>query len=224
MWSRITVRKGSLHNMIALAGMIIFGLGFVGSATFYFWPHSSIHNSSSGKSAIKDAYLKDFNLLSKEVNFSLEFNLPTGMRNRVDVLGKMYYDFDARSKFLSFFVPPSFNFVDACKDVVNDIQEIVKHAEAGVEVQGGHIGQLGMTSGKDIPFSGRVYLYHETPMTTTYVFYLLTIAKNHNIDLVFRSHEYLRGSWTLNLFYAYILYSDRLHRRKVKCGLQKVPG
>jgi len=105
----------------------------------------------------------------------------------------MYYDFEARAKFLSFFIPSSLNFYDACKDVAQNTEQIIKDAETGVEVQGGRLGELGMTNGRDISFSGRVYIYHEMPMTTTEVYELLTIAKQHKLDLMFRSYEYIRG-------------------------------
>ena len=61
-------RLGHKRRMTALAGMIIFGLGFLGSAAVYFWPQRPANQAASyqkpWKHELEDLYNSDFNHLS----------------------------------------------------------------------------------------------------------------------------------------------------------------
>jgi hypothetical protein len=184
-------RIGHTRRVIALTGMIVLGLGFLGPASVYFWPSKTYTNDFTD--AVKNAYLHDFNLLSQDINLTMPGPSLSYDHKTVEVLGRIYYDFEARGRFVAFYFSSSANIMAICKQILPDLKKIIENAESRVQVQGGRVGQMGMVNGRDLPFSGRVFLYHHMPITTDDILSVLTLGKQNNLDVIFRGYDYVRG-------------------------------
>jgi hypothetical protein len=109
--------------------------------------------------------------------------------------GQLYYNFFMKAKFIGMYIPRipedkdsslTFELVKYWADHYEEILAIKPFAGAG-----GRIGEL--TRFEDLVFTGRIYVYHENPLTLEQVVALRAIyrAKDKNIEVMFRGPDYL---------------------------------
>jgi len=117
-------------------------------------------------------------------------------RTKSDVTATVGYrlipDYDAHVFFLDFYVPPTPNAYDFCEYLLSDIPgaipvlqtKLVKNIERQVA------GERGVEL-KDLKFSGRVFIYHESPLLTSDQDSLRAIYKKKKMELQMRGPDYL---------------------------------
>jgi hypothetical protein len=76
-----------------------------------------------------------------------------------EVIARLHLDFDANAKYISFFIPDMPGVACAEAIVLNQVAEILTWPEKEVAVQSG-VGEE-KRDGKDLVFTGQIYLYSE---------------------------------------------------------------
>ena len=76
-----------------------------------------------------------------------------------EIIARLHFDFEAYAKYVSFFIPDMAGVELAEAIALNDIPKLLKSPEERVGVQTGFGDER--TDGKDLIFTGQVYLYSE---------------------------------------------------------------
>ena len=108
----------------------------------------------------------------------------------------IYFDFNANSKFYSFYIPKSpdsqsFNFcTHLAKEYPNIINKVSESVTTSTKDPGGPL-----ISSRDLVFSGRIYLYHEDEMTLKQRAELEDLFKASGASVIFRGLDYQQTRW-----------------------------
>lgn len=101
---------------------------------------------------------------SNERNFSTE---DAKGKRTTKIIEQIYFDFQGKSKFLGFYVPPSLDAYDMCVFLSDGYKTIIKEVNSKTEVKSGHVAELSQTSSKDLVFTGRIYISRRFIFTPT---------------------------------------------------------
>ncbi len=111
-----------------------------------------------------------------------------------DLTARLHSDFDAHACYISFFIPDMPDV--ACPEafVLNKIKEILDWPKK-IVVQAGIGGE--MKDGRDLVFTGQIYLYSERPVPDELITQLSSEADAIGHRLAFRSNNYMneRNKW-----------------------------
>jgi hypothetical protein len=115
-----------------------------------------------------------------------------------ELTGRLHLDFDANAKYVSFFIPemPAVEHIEA--HALNMVPEILKLPETTVQVQAGpYVGLPELKDGRELVFTGQIYLYSERPVPEEAKARLLAEASVVGYRLTFCSVEYMneRNKW-----------------------------
>ncbi|MDQ2084480.1 toll/interleukin-1 receptor domain-containing protein [Xanthobacteraceae bacterium Astr-EGSB] len=124
-----------------------------------------------------------------------------------EVTARVHFDFEAYAQYISFYIPKMESVELPEAIVLNAIPQLLKvpleevHVEAGVGDE--------RTEGKNLVFTGQVYLYSERPVKPEYQQRLSAEASALHHRLTFRSTEYMeaRNRWERPL--AFISHDSR---------------
>src|ERR1700730_15834118 len=105
-----------------------------------------------------------------------------------EVVARLHYDFDANAKYISFFIPELENVVCPEAIVLNQLGQVLSWPTK-TQVWAG-FGQERF-DGRELVFTGRIFLYSERPLSEELKQRLLGEAKPKGHNLVFRSVEYM---------------------------------
>jgi len=101
----------------------------------------------------------DFQVLSAQQEWPL-----TSGGQRVQVIARAHYDFNAGAKFVSFYLPAVDNTFKVCSLMLSKVPVLFANIEGSLEVQMGWIGSDELEQAKDLAFSGRVFIYSEVDL------------------------------------------------------------
>lgn len=102
---------------------------------------------------------------------------------------KIYLDFDAKTKFVSFYIPTSKYSYEAASALWSQVNTTFAAVAKSVGVQAGY--GHNPTDLKDLTFSGRVFLWHEDNFNLRQLADLVDTYKTHGMALDFRGPDYL---------------------------------
>jgi hypothetical protein len=137
-------------------------------------------------STLRDLFKNDFpNFLKTQTDFTLKLDNSKVYRN-------VYYDFEGRNVFISFFIPLNKSSFDICKilskiDWEGDIKKLGKE----VYVKSANPGDSNHTSSTELVFSRRIYIYHEDFFSLQQLAILELDFQDHGLSVVFRGTDYL---------------------------------
>jgi len=97
-----------------------------------------------------------------------------------------YWDFSARAAFVGFFIPSDPDTCEVCAYISDHVKWPLEMA-AGVP-RGGRTGER--TESKDLVFTGRVFLYHESILTLQQRAELDKLYRGKGLEVHFRDHDY----------------------------------
>lgn len=121
-------------------------------------------------------------------------NLETGEKLG-DLTARLHFDFEAFAKYISFYIPEMLGV--QCPEAValNQISTILKWPEKSVGVHMGRGGER--VDGRDLIFTGQVYLYSERPVAEEQKIRMIEESNASGHHLTFRSIEYMeeRNKW-----------------------------
>ena len=115
-----------------------------------------------------------------------------------EFFGRLHLDFDANAKYVSFFIPemPAAAHIEA--HALNTVPEILALPETAVQIQAGpSVGLSELRDGRELVFTGQIYLYSERPVPEEVKARLIAEASIVGHRLTFRSVEYMntRNKW-----------------------------
>jgi hypothetical protein len=114
----------------------------------------------------------------------------------ITIIPQLYMDFQANSKFLGVYIPtPAYtpNVEDETFEICFYILYNYKHLldiSKGSEVKMKLVGEES-TKDKDLTFSGRVFIYHDSELTVDKIAELRKLYRKNNLDVQFRGSDYL---------------------------------
>lgn len=179
----ISWRAGHKQRMVALAGMIVCGVGFLGFVGIYFWPRPAPVTLAS-------LFQSDFKKESAAFLTRTMTVHPHDNSWKVTVTVREFMDFDTNSKFISVFVPDNGHTFEACVGVAQNLPL----ETSGTEKFGAFFGIGGdsnLTWSNKLKFTGRVYLYHEGVLDLQQMAYLDRLFQEHGAALQLRGGAYL---------------------------------
>jgi hypothetical protein len=113
-----------------------------------------------------------------------------------ELIGRLHLDFDANAKYVSFFIPelPAIECPEAL--ALNKVPEVLNLPET-VQVQGGPYVGTTLKDGRELVFTGQIYLYSERPVPEVFKTRLTAEAGVVGHRLTFCSVEYTneRNKW-----------------------------
>src|SRR3984957_8885132 len=112
-----------------------------------------------------------------------------------ETTARVHFDFEAYAKYLSFYIP-AMDGVELPEAIaLNDMSKLLKLPEERVGVRMG-LGEE-QIDGKDLVFTGQVYLYSERPVPEGHKKRLIEEARTSGHHLTFRSTAYMeeRNKW-----------------------------
>jgi hypothetical protein len=109
---------------------------------------------------------------------------------RVTVTSQEYGDFSAKSSFVGFYVPPTLKTFRVCVRLANSTQHFVNEINKRMSMQ---MFDTSGTKLKDLTFSGRVFIYHEEPLTLKQKSTLVDYYQSKNLAVEFRGLDYLQA-------------------------------
>lgn len=124
------------------------------------------------------------------------------------VLAKLLIDFEARAKYIAFYIPAMKGVELPEAFALNSIGDLLKAPETTVGVSIGGFGE-DQLDGKDCIFTGQVYLYSERPVPDEHKERLMQEAKAVGQRLTFRSTKYAEERTKYEKPLAFISHDSR---------------
>jgi hypothetical protein len=112
-----------------------------------------------------------------------------------EIVARLHFDFEANAKYVSFYFPDIAEVAGPEAVALNKVAEILRWPETKVGIQAG----LGAENhdGRDLVFTGQIYLYSERAVPADFRARLEAEARAAGHKLTFRSQDYVleRGRW-----------------------------
>jgi len=157
-------------------------------------PGISISSKPTDKS-LRWYYDNDFESGDRGVSVSSEamVNDDVDKVNRPSYV-RVFGDWSARAVFLKIFIPASYPTYRMCvfysKGYKHQL-DLVIHNPVKLRASPRHADSSQETRFEDLPFSGRIYIYHEAPLTSEQVNELIEMYKKNGLSLELRGPAYL---------------------------------
>jgi hypothetical protein len=152
---------------------------------------------------LREYFDADFNSV---LNVANTFQLKSD-GNTIECIGRVHFDFNSNTKYISCFLPECDNPVGLCVGILKSLDQILSMAD-DVEVQSMLPGEKPMTS-KDLLFSGRVFIYSESAIENSLLEKLQGEAKANGVMLQNRSVTFAQKRSELEKPLAFISHDFR---------------
>ncbi|HCK67217.1 MAG TPA: hypothetical protein DHW49_13220 [Anaerolineae bacterium] len=153
---------------------------------------------------LKQYFDTDFNRI---LSVNQPFKYGASQETSVEVICRIHLDFDAAVFYISYYVPDFGRTKDLCLKLINDLSWADKIIKETI-VHRGSIGDEPITS-TDLNFSGRVFIYSETELSSTERDSIKVTAKNLKRTVDFRSQSYASFRSNLERPLAFISHDTR---------------
>jgi TIR domain len=138
------------------------------------------------------ASLKEYFIKDGARNLTLDEKWPLSNQSGHtygEITARLHFDFEAYARYVSFFIPEMDGVELPEAFALREIPKLLKAPSERVQVQMG-IGRE-RTDGKDLVFTGQVYLYSERPVKDEHKERLMREAATVGHRIIFRSVEYM---------------------------------
>jgi hypothetical protein len=109
------------------------------------------------------------------------------------VIARLIFDYDSRTKLLSFFIPQSPSDYKICLHLADSATNVIKEMQVGMEMRNRIPGDTEAMSSSNMIFSGRVFLYFEDDFTLEQQASIKRHYAERNLDAVLRGPAYETG-------------------------------
>lgn len=184
---------GKIGKRLTALGVfgLVFILGGIGTYKQYRREHPkiSIARIEEKRITLEELFKSDFPNVHK-LTSTLD---PTVFEDgeRVVVTMQLYADFPAKIDYMGYYIPVTVKTPRVCIRLANSIkqnqQSLMKHVEAEMLFPSTPV------SLKDLVFSGRVFIYHEYPMTIAEKAEIIQYFKSQGLSVEFLGIEYLQS-------------------------------
>jgi hypothetical protein len=140
------------------------------------------------------------------------------------VIARLHLDFDANAKFASFYVPSYDDPGGACEAFIRQVDNVLRF-DKDVEVQSGYIGEDDQIESQELRFSGRMFVYTETEITSIDRKSLRLQAIERNLALRIRGPGFAMARAKIEKPLAFISHDSRdkdTVARQIAIGLSKL--
>jgi hypothetical protein len=140
-------------------------------------------------------FMNDFRMkfvgASTEISRDLELD---GGKEKTRIFYNIHYDFSARTKFAAFYIQPTNYFNAVCKFIADDISQMLEQDSSTLGFGWKMQGESTVENMKDIPFSGRVYIYAIGAHDILELAEITKYFRDKGIAIQFRSDDYALGA------------------------------
>ena len=102
---------------------------------------------------------------------------------------RLFTDFPSKNEFIAFYVPAVNDEVPVCLALIDTVHAIIDQLSQHFDATGGYAGET--TSIRELTFSGRVFIYHEWPLSNKQKADIVEAYSAKGFDVQFRGVEYL---------------------------------
>jgi hypothetical protein len=149
---------------------------------------------SKSKKTLNDYFKSDFSNIFKinQPRFATIQNTKNKEKITIDFESQLYCNFDAQTVFLGFYIPSSPLTYELCIFLAQEYKNIlVKLQTKSLEIESSYPGDKHSTELKNLNFSGRIFIYHESPLFSSKIEKLTALYKSNNLSPQFRDITYV---------------------------------
>lgn len=203
-------KAGHGRRMIALAGMIVCGLGFLGFAAAYFWPtgrtptnNEATHQLDADHALPQSTvnahptfrYMFDNDLGSSGGGVGQEFIFTNNITKQSSTIPiRLMFQIESRTKFLTIFIPSGAQGYEACMFILSDLERIFATFDF-IVMESRIPGDSSLVYSKDFVFSKTIYINMETDLSLEEQENIKTSFKKAGILVQFRGLAYYVLNW-----------------------------
>jgi hypothetical protein len=137
---------------------------------------------------LRELFSGEFNLLKSDVEMTVSSDA-SGQQGTV--ISRVYYDFDANARFMSYFVPEESAHISLLGVLLTQHEEVLRQGASSVLIRYSHpILEPVATNGGDLPFTGRVIMYVDALVGDEAKAALRSIATQLGVTLQLRDKTY----------------------------------
>lgn len=136
---------------------------------------------------LMDLFNKDFSNMGGLTDKGFDLRSTDG--ETIHVNWRVVMDFSGKSDFVAFYIPSADYGYDSCLALADMVRPMITDLAKRIEVTGGDSG--GVTSFRDLTFSGRVFIYHEWPLSNKQKADITEAYSAKGLDIQFRGIAYL---------------------------------
>jgi hypothetical protein len=141
-------------------------------------------------------YMTDFKGKGSGGGVSLSSDLYTELTFKNNTILRIFYqihdDYGNRSKFLSFYIPPSPHTYEAIEFLATGYK---KHLNLPIKLESGDTSSPSVTKSSELVFTGRVFIYYETTLTLSELGKLDDVYRKQGLSPRFYTTPYALSAW-----------------------------
>ena len=145
----------------------------------------SKNTGTSTPKTLIDLFKNDFNNL---LRFFEDITLEN-KDGKVTIKSQAYFDFSAQTFFIGYYIPNTPKTYNICVYISKNYKNALDHKKHLIAESSSSGLQPVNTS--ELKFSGRVFLYHETPLLEEQRRALFALYKSEGLSLQFRDYQYV---------------------------------
>lgn len=119
----------------------------------------------------------------------------------------MQHDSNSSARLFTFYVPDTQDTAFVCQAIIKDLEKLKKQAD-GVDAIGGFADDNAVGTHSPV-YSNRMFFYTERQLNTNELDELDKLAKEKQLYITFRSHDYLKKRMELQKPFAFISHDSR---------------
>jgi hypothetical protein len=146
-------------------------------------------NSTPSPASLHYYYEQDYPNVAR-LNGVLPYTYPSDPPIRIEY--QLYTDFDAGTKYLGFYIPWTSETYQVCERISDDYKKLLAGIEKTSQAETKGAGERPIFS-KDLRFSGRIFLYHETPLFEKQKDSLTKLYRTKGAEVQFHGQDWV--SW-----------------------------
>jgi hypothetical protein len=199
---------GHRRRMIAIAGMLACGIGFLGFTAAYFWPANAEKTSmvSNAKPpTLFSLFMSDLRpAKGVEWDAFTDLDMTNGaIQYKIRIFYNIYDDINAHSKYMVFYIPAihvqrterSSQTYSIIKYMADSYHRFIDDIQKNRWAEMKNLGDASIESTKDIPFSNRIYIYHADSLSDEQRVELRKLYRKHGANVQFRGPDYALATW-----------------------------
>lgn len=158
------------------------------------------------------------------LTFSSSLWFKDSLGNTEEIRTRVHFDFNARVKYISFYVPHYPHGLLVLEDVLSNLPKLAYELEENMgRATGGMVGEKS-TDTRDLEFSGRVFFYSEDPIDQDRLEAIAKGAEEKGLFVQYRGPQYAAERSALEKPVAFICHDTRdkdAVARPIALGLEK---
>ncbi len=128
------------------------------------------------------------NVLVADLPIPIEY--PESPKDNLTIQLKIVNDFTVKSKFVGFYVPTSDKTFSHCVNLANNYKKFLSFLDERITLEGG-LAYERPTNSRELKFTGRIFIYHETYLLAEQKNSLEKLFKRNRVSLMLRSVDYV---------------------------------